>query len=244
MTISISAEATRNHAEIESWEPALQGQVHMRLSQKWQQAYSDIRIKVVQGRELSEKQWLFWLALTQAMLVEKGKLDEAKDEKTNGTVLGMVYLKQLFGFLDRSPGKVRFMVEHMMIEFKYTGMAYTKYPGSYHIKEIIAGNAGERYLGRLEPDGKLQLTAEIRKQDVNDEYVIILQALNADPVKAAVLYGHATNSCSFCARELTDEPSVEAGYGPICADKYGLPWGDKPARWFEPVEDNDPDAEF
>lgn len=41
--------------------------------------------------------------------------------------------------------------------------------------------------------------------------------------------GHATGRCCFCGRDLTDERSAEhkggAGYGPVCAAKYGLPWG-------------------
>lgn len=38
-------------------------------------------------------------------------------------------------------------------------------------------------------------------------------------------FGVLTGTCVFCARELTDERSIEAGYGPVCADKNGLPWG-------------------
>ena len=40
--------------------------------------------------------------------------------------------------------------------------------------------------------------------------------------------GHASHHCAFCGLELTDDGegrSVEVGYGPICAKKYGLPWG-------------------
>lgn len=48
----------------------------------------------------------------------------------------------------------------------------------------------------------------------------------ADPVGVAVAYGKATSACCFCAKALTDERSVTVGYGPICADHFGLPWGD------------------
>ena len=47
-------------------------------------------------------------------------------------------------------------------------------------------------------------------------------------IKAAE-YGTAHSSCMFCARPLNDERSDPAlggaGYGPDCANKYGLPWG-------------------
>jgi hypothetical protein len=38
--------------------------------------------------------------------------------------------------------------------------------------------------------------------------------------------GHLHMRCMFCSRELSVKASVEAGYGPDCAEKYGLPYGD------------------
>lgn len=50
-------------------------------------------------------------------------------------------------------------------------------------------------------------------------------ALAADPVAMAVQSGKLTGACSFCRLALSDPRSVEAGYGAICASKWGLPWG-------------------
>lgn len=44
--------------------------------------------------------------------------------------------------------------------------------------------------------------------------------------KDAAAYGHKTGACCFCWQDLTDERSVTVGYGPICAERWGLPWGD------------------
>lgn len=41
----------------------------------------------------------------------------------------------------------------------------------------------------------------------------------------AARFGHAHGCCLFCLRNLTDERSTEVGYGPVCAEKNGLPWG-------------------
>lgn len=41
----------------------------------------------------------------------------------------------------------------------------------------------------------------------------------------AAKFGHLTGTCVFCGRGLTDERSVEVGYGPVCAEREGLPWG-------------------
>ncbi len=54
---------------------------------------------------------------------------------------------------------------------------------------------------------------------------LIVRDLTAEEAAA---FGHLHHRCVFCARKLTDENdgrSVDVGYGPICADKYGLPWG-------------------
>jgi hypothetical protein len=42
----------------------------------------------------------------------------------------------------------------------------------------------------------------------------------------AAEFGHATGRCVFCSTALEDERSVNAGYGPTCADNRGLPWGE------------------
>lgn len=49
-----------------------------------------------------------------------------------------------------------------------------------------------------------------------------LQAIAADPRGEAVKYGQRTGTCSCCGRLLTNEGSIEAGIGPICASKWGL----------------------
>lgn len=41
----------------------------------------------------------------------------------------------------------------------------------------------------------------------------------------AARFGHVTGCCVFCTRKLTDERSIEVGYGPRCAEREGLPWG-------------------
>jgi len=60
--------------------------------------------------------------------------------------------------------------------------------------------------------------------------VFSLQELINDPVGTAARYGKETQCCSFCGIGLTDERSRLVGYGPICADNYGLPWGDRPGK--------------
>lgn len=53
-----------------------------------------------------------------------------------------------------------------------------------------------------------------------------LLAIAADPAKVAGQNGIATGTCAFCGRALSTRESRSVGYGPECAEKWGLPWGD------------------
>jgi hypothetical protein len=55
----------------------------------------------------------------------------------------------------------------------------------------------------------------------------LLAEADVDLVAAARRHAEATGNCSFCGLELSDPRSVAAGYGPICAVHYGLPWGEE-----------------
>lgn len=49
-----------------------------------------------------------------------------------------------------------------------------------------------------------------------------LKAIAADPKGEAIRHGQRTGRCSCCGRELTKHASIEAGIGPVCAEKWGL----------------------
>jgi len=71
---------------------------------------------------------------------------------------------------------------------------------------------------------------KIVDQDVADEFHALVDLINAsDKDQRALLaeIGIMSGSCCFCGKELTTDASKSAGYGPVCAGKYGLPWGAK-----------------
>lgn len=47
-----------------------------------------------------------------------------------------------------------------------------------------------------------------------------------DPLAGVKMKGQRYNSCCFCRQQLTNAASLFAGYGPTCADNFGLPWGE------------------
>lgn len=83
---------------------------------------------------------------------------------------------------------------------------------------------GGRFYGRIGTEGRF-----LRGRDCTDEVLSLLEALAANPLAVAAQHGCATGSCCFCGRPLSTAESRSAGYGPICADKFGLAWGDTSA---------------
>ena len=51
-----------------------------------------------------------------------------------------------------------------------------------------------------------------------------IDALLSNPISESALQGREYGRCCFCNRELDNEGSIQHGYGPICAEKWGLPW--------------------
>ena len=42
--------------------------------------------------------------------------------------------------------------------------------------------------------------------------------------------GRETGICQFCGRRLVHPSSLQHGYGPVCAAKHSLPWGEEVAN--------------
>lgn len=111
------------------------------------------------------------------------------------------------------------------IVFNHNGQRYrlSKAPNNGRNAGHLYVKAPE-YLGKIAPNGSFSWSPDLAP----DEVIRTLTALRAfakDPVGIAKDYARETGCCSFCAQTLTDKRSVAAGYGPICADHYGLPWG-------------------
>jgi hypothetical protein len=76
------------------------------------------------------------------------------------------------------------------------------------------------YCGKISPDGTfspVQTCLDIIKRYIEN--------FSGNPVAIAKDYGRRTGNCCFCRIRLTTRESLDAGYGPVCAEHYGLPWG-------------------
>lgn len=86
-------------------------------------------------------------------------------------------------------------------------------PGSVNILD-----SNKSFLGRITREGTLQARLDPEQLDLLDEYC-------SDPEGVAARQGKESGACVYCSRELTDERSLDTGYGPVCAKRYGLAWG-------------------
>src|SRR5262245_41812095 len=88
----------------------------------------------------------------------------------------------------------------------------SKAPGSIQV------TIGNDWMGRVEPDGRA-----VGQLATDPALIDTLLMIASNPVEAAQAYGAFMCKCSFCGLPLTDDGSVEVGYGPQCAKKFGLP---------------------
>lgn len=108
----------------------------------------------------------------------------------------------------------------------------SKYPNSLYLKPDHGDYS--RWYGRIEQDGRFvpgNLPLPSGKYDLEDGYQVsartIILAFLVDPIHVSAQMGRLIGRCCYCNRHLEDERSTIKGYGPICANNYGLPWGDE-----------------
>lgn len=116
--------------------------------------------------------------------------------------------------------KVRFLAPDGCSEMRLSmATAISKFPGTVQVK------VGMQWIGRINADGSI--TSGIKNFP---NLLGTLTTIAEAPALAAKAYGALMGRCSFCNLQLTDDGSVEVGYGPICAKHYGLPHTAKGVR--------------
>jgi hypothetical protein len=95
----------------------------------------------------------------------------------------------------------------------------SRYPGAIAVTDDRPYGANS-YFGRIESSGQL-----VQGRDFKSPVAVLLESLASNPAKTAAEYGKLTGHCCFCEAPLKDARSTAVGYGPICADHFGLPWG-------------------
>ena len=93
-------------------------------------------------------------------------------------------------------------------------------------KKYIAIKVNGEYVGKIQPfeNANGEWDASFRMYQGSTELQREIESFCANPLESAILRGQAYSHCCFCNLELTNKASLQMGYGPICADNYGLPW--------------------
>ncbi len=116
--------------------------------------------------------------------------------------------------------------------FLYVSGSKAAVPNVINVKtRDKSDNPKTGWFGRITIDGAW----DQRHKEVDERMADALSRLAMDPVGTVAMYGRLSGKCCFCKKQLTDPPSVEAGYGPICAKRWGLAWGG--GKLLQPVPD-------
>lgn len=88
--------------------------------------------------------------------------------------------------------------------------------------EFVYLKLGDTYYGKVSRDGQLMIHPRVPRCE---EIHTLVKDIGENPSKVGKIHGQKWDNCMFCGRGLQTKDSVFYGYGPICAEKWGLEWG-------------------
>lgn len=173
---------------------------------------------ILSGRFISEKR-MYWIA---KLVDEANRPAPAAPVTLAGNVQGIFTLFDVAKSKGIKFPKVKLATEDgFSVVLKQAGQQ-SKYMGQIMLTDGMPFGQN-RFFGRIDEAGRL-----IEGRDMTDSVRALIAAFAADPAKVGAAYGKRTGTCCFCSRHLETRESVHVGYGPICAEKFGLPWGEVP----------------
>jgi len=178
--------------------------------------------------KLSDKQW-FW--------VEKLAADAGKPQPEPKSVEGN--FKPLWDMLTAASASLKYPKIRMTTEGGSPIRLSLAGPRSKYRGDVMVSDGGpfgsNVWYGRINPEGAWFIPFKSRCGHHEFEAVAnALREMVESPADVAAAYGQRYGSCCFCGKELTTKESVSAGYGPICAGKWGLPWGEINTELYKP----------
>jgi len=163
---------------------------------------------------VSEKQ-LYWVNV----LIQRAN---GAKPMASTELVSVVEIKNLFAKASKSLKRMKIRLKttfNQNVVFTIAGER-SKYAGQVMITD--GGPFGDnKYFGKIDMEGNLLKTTQC-----DDNVLSLIKEFADNPAETAGKYGRLTGNCCFCMRGLEDERSVSVGYGPVCANHYGLPWGE------------------
>ena len=87
----------------------------------------------------------------------------------------------------------------------------------------ISHHKTRTYMAKVTPGGTIIPVAHGVVGCTIESLHATLVPLFDNPIEATIKAGHKSGNCCFCGTELSNGRSIERGYGPICAENWGLP---------------------
>ena len=162
-----------------------------------------------QGYRFSDAQFRFIGSLAQQALATAQPKPEAPKAAVATTIVAL---------FDRA-AQAGLQVPHIKARdfYAYRANQAAKNPGSV----TVLSQRGGAYYGSIMRDGTLHLGRDCPPAAVEQ-----IKAFAADPITASVVEGRTQGACCFCGKALDTDASQTVGYGPICSERYNLPWGE------------------
>lgn len=166
--------------------------------------FAENLIKTEETYGLSEKQ-MYWVDV----LVKRARGEDKPKVESVGDVSKIVAMFNVAKEHGLKNPKIR-LRNYTLYLAKETSLNH----GSIYVKD-----SRNMYVGKISPVGEFKFAFGSEHKTAASAEIM---AFASDPLNVATAYGHLTNSCCFCGRTLSDAESVKKGYGPICAQRFGL----------------------
>jgi hypothetical protein len=134
-----------------------------------------------------------------------------------GSFTGVVDLFKKAGTKLKWP-KITLLCQGKQVRLAVAGSG-SKAPGSINV--MGEGQFPNReWFGRVSPSGEW-FPGKAAGSFLSDLEKLLIR-FGKDPAGVAKEFGALTGNCCFCSRPLSDVRSTAAGFGPVCAENYGL----------------------
>ena len=109
---------------------------------------------------------------------------------------------------------------HKTIRVAHQDEFDTFMPGKVILGYLAGPDNGRDYtsFGHVRDDGSVSIW---KKHQGNETLREAVKVLLGDPKAASKAYARESKHCGVCNRELTNPESIEAGIGPVCAERNG-----------------------
>jgi len=137
-------------------------------------------------------------------------VERMMEEARNRTAPAVVDLAPIKAVLDKAAGHLK----HPKLRAEGVILSLAPATGA-NAGAVYVKSDSKEYLGKIKADGTWR-PMRGTPAGITD----VLVAIAADPEGYAKAYGRRFGVCCCCGRELTAEDSIEAGIGPICAERF------------------------